>query len=80
MNSETHPFQVSIWVPGNNNSKSLFERGVWSEMARCNSRSHADEVALSLSIRHPDGVQIAEWTGERFVGYKYLPEAAKELR
>lgn len=84
MDNETHPFQVTIWLPGNNNQKSLFERGYWMEMARCTSKKRADEVALCLSIRNPQGVQAAELVsdehGSRFVGYQYIPESAKELK
>lgn len=84
MNNETHPFQVSVWTPGNDNPKSIFERGHWMEMARCMSKMRADEVALSLSIRHPRGVQSAELVsdehGARWQGYKYIPESAKELK
>jgi hypothetical protein len=84
MNNETHPFMVSVWIPGNDNPKSLFERGHWMEMARCTSNMRADEVALCLSLRNPRGVQTAELVsdehGARFIGYKYIPESAKELK
>ncbi|HZU03987.1 MAG TPA: hypothetical protein VFA10_30270 [Ktedonobacteraceae bacterium] len=84
MNQETHPFQVSIWIPGNEKPKSIFEKGHWMEMARCITKERAKEVALCLSIRHSQGVQAAELVsderGTRFVGYKYIPESAKELQ
>lgn len=84
MDNETHPFKVSTWLPGNDNPKSIFERGHWMEMARCTTKSKADEVAGCLSIRNPQGVQIAELVsdehGARFVGYKFIPESAKELK
>jgi hypothetical protein len=81
--AETHPFQICVWIPGNGKPKSLFEHGYWQEMARCPTKSRADEVALCLSFRHPDGVQVAELVsddqGARFVGYKFLPESSREL-
>jgi hypothetical protein len=81
MDNETHPFQVSVWVSGNNNSKSLFERGVWSEIARCADKFSAEEVALCLSLRHQDGVRVAELSsdGRYWRHYKHIPEGAKEL-
>lgn len=83
MSAETHPFQVSIWIPGNNNPKSIFERGYWQEMARCVTKDRAHEVALCLSLRHHDGVQVAELMsderGARFVGYKFIPESSSQL-
>jgi hypothetical protein len=81
--NETHPYQVSIWTPGNDNPKSILERGAWVEYARCITKERANEVALSLSIRHPKGVQVAELVrderGARFVGYKFLPASSSEL-
>lgn len=83
MTTETHPFQVSIWIPGNSNPKSIFERGYWCEMARCVTPDRANEVALCLSLRYPSGVQVAELTsddhGARFIGYKFIPESSREL-
>jgi len=81
MDSETHPFQVSVWVPGNDNPKSIFERGHWSEMARCTNKFSAEEVALCLSFRHQDGVRVAELSsdGRYWRNYKHIPEGAKEL-
>ena len=82
--NETHPFQVLVWIPGNDNPKSLFEHGSWVEQARCMSKSRADEVALCLSIRHPQGVQAAQLVsdehGARFVGYQFSPESARNLK
>ncbi len=79
---ETHPFQVSVWVSGNENPQSVLEKGRWQEMARCMSKWRADELAICLSLRW-SGVQAAELIederGKRFVGYKYLPEEAKHL-
>ena len=79
----THPFQVSLWVEGSANPKSVLEKGRWEEWARCTSRVKADEVAVSLSIRNPLGVQAAEFVGNetsaRFVSYQYYPETAREL-
>lgn len=81
--NETHPFMVSLWVEGNDNPRSVFEKGHWVEWAHCTSRVKADEVALCLSIRNPSGVQAAEMLsddkGVRFLGYRYLPETAREL-
>lgn len=81
--NETHPFQVSIWVSGNDNPKSIFERGHWMEYARCTSKFRADEIAFCLSLRH-QAVQAAELVsdehGSRFVGYKFIPESARTLR
>lgn len=83
MDGELYSFQVLVWVPGNNKANSLFERGHWQEMARCVTKSRADEVALCLSLRHPAGVQAAQLltdeAGARFVGYKYIPESAINL-
>ena len=83
MNAETHPYQVSIWIAGNNKPTSLFERGHWQEMARCSTQSRAEEVALCLSLRHSSGVQVAELVsneqGARFVGYRFIPESSREL-
>lgn len=79
----THPFQVSVWIPGNGKTSSLFEHGYWQEMARCITKDRAEEVALCLALRHPGGVQVAELVsdehGARFVGYKYLPASARGL-
>jgi hypothetical protein len=85
MNNETHPFLVSVWRPGNGNPTSLFEKGHWMEMARCMSKLRAEEVALTLSLRHRQGVEVAELVsdgrgGLRWRGYTYLPEAAKTLQ
>jgi len=81
--NETHPFLVSIWLPGNDNPKSLFEKGHWMEQARCRTQSRAEEVVLCLSLRHSQGVQVAELVsdknGARWQGYKYIPESAREL-
>lgn len=83
MKQETHPYQVSVWVPGNGLPLSLFEHGYWQEMARCPSKDRANEVALCLSFRYPDGVQVAELVGDgrgaRFIGYGYIPESANVL-
>lgn len=74
---ETHPYQVCVWISGNNNPKSIFEHGYWQEMARCITKDRAQEVALCLSLRHPQGVQVAELVsdedGARFV---FMPEEA----
>lgn len=83
--SETHTFQVSLWMPGNENPKSIFEKGRWSEYARCRAKYQAEEVGLALSLRWTAGVQVAELegneeTGARFVGYKFYPESARDLR
>lgn len=82
--NETHPFLVSTWLPGNDNPRSLFEKGYWMEEARCKSKSRAEEVALCLSLRHPKGVQVAELVrdergGLRWQAYKYWPESARDL-
>lgn len=82
--NDLYCFAVSVWMPGNDNPKSLFAKGHWMEYARCQSRFRADEVATCLSIRHPEGVQAAELTkeangGKRWIGYKYLPETARNL-
>jgi len=82
--NETHPFLVSTWMPGNDNPKSLFEKGYWMEEARCKSKSRAEEVALCLSFRHPKGIQVAELVsdprgGLRWQGYKYIPESTRDL-
>jgi hypothetical protein len=83
MNAETHPYQVSVWIPGNNRSNSLFERGSWVEMARCITKGKAEEVALCLSLRHSSGVQVAELIsdkhGARFIGFRFIPESSREL-
>jgi hypothetical protein len=80
--NETHPYQVSIWAAGNGKENSLFEKGQWVEQARCRTQLRAEEVALCLSLRHAAGVQIAELTGDergtRFVGYKFIPESARD--
>ena len=84
MEKEAYPFQVLIWVPSNDNKKSIFEKGFWMEMARCSTGKQSEEVALCLSLRHPQGVQCAalhtDDHGARFIGYKYIPESAKDLR
>lgn len=81
--NETHPLAVYIYIRGNNNPKSIFEKGYWREMARCARTSQAEEVALCLSLRNPQGVQLAELVedqhGARFVGYKFIPESARDL-
>lgn len=82
--NETHPFLVSVWLPGNANPKSLFEKGYWMEMARCMTKHRADEIALCLSLRHSDCVQVAELVSEprsgwRWQGCKYIPASAREL-
>lgn len=82
--NETHPFLVSVWIAGNGNSKSLLEKGYWMEEARCKSKQRAEEVAVCLSLRHPKGVQVAELVndekgGQRWQGYQYIPESAREL-
>ena len=81
--SETHPYAVYVYIQGNNNPKSIFEKSYWSEMARCRTQLGAEEVGLCLSLHHPNGVQIAELIedehGTRFVGYKFIPESARSL-
>lgn len=75
-----YPFFVLVWVPGNDNPDSLFERGYWSEIARCQRESQAEEVALCVTCRYPQGVQIAERREHgRLVPVKFLPEVAKSL-
>lgn len=78
--NETHPFLVSVWSPGN---ISTFEKGYWKEYARCQSISSANEVAESLAIRHPEGIQIANLVmdeyGTRWNSYRYIPDEAWEL-
>jgi hypothetical protein len=74
--NETHPYQVSIWLPANN-PKSIFKHERWVEYARCITKGKANEVASSLylSFRHTR-VQSAELVsdegGTRFVDYKLL--------
>lgn len=82
--NDTHPFLVSVWTPGNGKPGSLFDKGYWSEMARCGTRLRAEEVAACLSVQHPQGVQVATLIGDerrglRWHGYKYLPESARTL-
>ena len=83
MDNELYSFQVSLWTPGSNDPQSLFERGHWMEYARCTSKFRAEEVALCLSIRHRNGVQVAELVsdadGMRFVGYQFLSEESRTL-
>lgn len=75
-----YPFSVLVWVPGNDNPDSLFERGHWSEIARCRIESQAEEVALCLACRHPSGVQIAERRERgQLVPVKFLPEMARSF-
>lgn len=80
--NETYPFQVSIWDSGNGNPRSLFEKGRWIEYAHCSNKRRAEEVALCLSCRNPQGVQVAEFDEHRarFVGYKFYPESARAFR
>jgi hypothetical protein len=79
--NETHTFLVTVWTPGNGKPDALFEKGWWMEMARCSTKMRAEEVAICLSLRHPQGVQVGEMVsderGTRFVGYKFIPESSK---
>lgn len=80
MDQETYPYQVSIWLFGNGNKNSFFERGRWLEQARCDTPDSANEVAECLSMRWKNGVQIAELVNGKFVGYKFIPTSASELK
>lgn len=81
MDQETHPYQVSVWIPGNDNPKSIFERSLWVEMARCITDKRAEEIAQLLSLHYSSGVQVAkiDETGQ-IVGYKYIPDSARNLK
>lgn len=54
----SYPWQASVWVRDTDPS-AWVPRGHWMEEARCSSRQRADEVAISLSLRHPLGVRVA---------------------
>lgn len=60
MRSDEYPYQVAVWMPGNNKPGSLLEKGVWVEEARCSACYRAEEIAEALKWRYPHGVRVGE--------------------
>lgn len=79
MCKELYEFQIAIWISGNDNPTSMFERGFWREQARSQTQRQAEEVASCLAIRWTKGVRIAKRQGDMFVPTKFIPESAANI-
>src|SRR5258708_5180385 len=71
--NQTHPFQVAVHV--------LIGKGSWEELARCDTRKHANDVADALSLVY-SWVQVAELRdhlmgGQEWVVIRSLTMAAR---